>query len=172
MLKELEKKAKASKLNCYCIVCDVENPPFKDKTFEVLVCKGVLHHLPDISKAIKEQLRVMDANALLFISEPFKKHAWFSYPYYLTVNVIKAIFKLLRGTRVETLERPLDKSHLDVISGILDRTSHEHNIDYLVYWPIVCRYLPEFICYPFMLFLNRINKENDVGDSVIITARK
>ncbi len=172
MLKELTRKAKASRLDCCCVVCDVENLPFKDKAFEALVCKGVLHHLPDINKAINEQLRVINTTGLLFISEPFKEHAWFSYPYHLTIKVTKVIFKLLRGPRAETLERPLDKNHLGVISGILNRSSHEYNIDYLVYWPIVCRCLPEFICYPFMLFLNSINKECNKGDSVIITARK
>ncbi len=172
MLKKLQEKAEAGNLKCICVVADAENLPFKDASFNALVCAGVLHHLPDIGKAVKEWLRVVKNQGLLFMSEPFKNRPWFSYIYWLPINIIRAIVKILRRSKLKTLEKPLGKEDLDRITQILKDNVKTFNIGFLLYWPVIAGYLPEFIGYPFTVFLNRINKGLQKGDSVIITARK
>jgi SAM-dependent methyltransferase len=150
----------------------VENLPFKDSTFAAVVCMGVLHHLPDMEKAVKEQLRVLKDGGLLFIAEPAIDHSWVSYPYWIIVNLAKRVFRLLRGPRLETREHPLDKENIATLACLLkDRTSLS-SVRYIVYWPIVAGYLPEFLAYPLMCFLNRINTSHAKGDTVIVEARK
>lgn len=172
MLKKLKEQAEAGNLKCLCVAADVENLPFKDACFSALICAGVLHHLPEPLKALREQLRVLKNKGLLFISEPFKTRPWFSYIYWLPVDLIRAIIKFLRGKRRETLERPLEKSDIGRISSILKNNTGVFDIVYLIYWPFVGGYLPESIAYPFMAFLNRINNTGQKGDTVIIAARK
>jgi ubiquinone/menaquinone biosynthesis C-methylase UbiE len=43
--------------------------PFKDATFRYVLCWGVLMHIPDLSKAISELIRVLGPGGTLIISE-------------------------------------------------------------------------------------------------------
>lgn len=172
MLNELQRKAGARGLKCICKVADVENLPFKNDTFEALVCTGVLHHLPDIKKAVKEQLRVIKKGGLLFIAEPTSNRSWVSCIYWKMVDIVKAIFRLLRKPRLETQERPLDKEDINEILHVLKNEATMFSVTYLIYWPIVAGYFPEFLAYPFIRFLNKINKSSYKGDSVIIEVKK
>jgi ubiquinone/menaquinone biosynthesis C-methylase UbiE len=50
------------------IVCDAENLPFRDGSYDVIFCKSILHHLPNITKAITETNRVLRQSGILFIA--------------------------------------------------------------------------------------------------------
>lgn len=58
---ELTKKhfAHYNNLICYLARADVQNLPFKDGSFDFISGSGVLHHAPDIRKAISEVHRVL-----------------------------------------------------------------------------------------------------------------
>jgi len=50
------------------IVCDAENIPFRDGSYDVVFCKLILHHLLNITKAIVEINRVLRQSSILFIA--------------------------------------------------------------------------------------------------------
>jgi ubiquinone/menaquinone biosynthesis C-methylase UbiE len=56
--------------SCDLTVADGENLPFPDKSFDFIYLVGVLHHLPDQTKGIKEVKRVLRKDGKIFISEP------------------------------------------------------------------------------------------------------
>lgn len=51
-------------------VGDTENIPFKDKTFDVVICSSVLHHLPKTNDSFKEIGRVLKSGGILVGREP------------------------------------------------------------------------------------------------------
>ncbi|MDP2905987.1 MAG: methyltransferase domain-containing protein [Candidatus Omnitrophota bacterium] len=53
--------------NCALVQSSVERVPFKDGAFDFINCNGVLHHIPDINKALSEFFRVLKPQGLLFI---------------------------------------------------------------------------------------------------------
>lgn len=44
--------------------------PFNGETFDLIVCFGVLHHIPNVSFVISEMARVLAPNGLLLLREP------------------------------------------------------------------------------------------------------
>jgi ubiquinone/menaquinone biosynthesis C-methylase UbiE len=51
-------------------VGDLEKLPFPDDTFDVCFCGWVLHHFPDISKAVAELVRVLKPGGMIALAEP------------------------------------------------------------------------------------------------------
>jgi len=172
MVQLLKEKCKEEKLNCLCVVSDVENLPFKDGIFDGLVCAGVLHHVPDINKGVKNQIRVMKNRAILFIAEPFSYKPWFSYPYYFAVRAVNLMLDIIKKHAVQSRERLLSKSDLENIMSILEKGGFECSASSFVYWPMLCKCLPESISYPIIRFLNRINGNSQKGDTFVIRAMK
>lgn len=172
MLQRLRKKAKENILNDKCVAGDVENLPFKDEVFDGLICAGVLHHVADIEKSVKNQIRVLKKNGLLFITEPFVHKPWFSYPYHMFVALVISVATFFKKQKLKTKEHVLTKSDVEAISTILKNNSFEYSVSYLAYWPLICSYIPECISFPLICLLNRINRGSNRGDSVIFTARK
>lgn len=63
------------------VVGDAENLPFKNQNFDFVYMIGVLHHLEDQERALKEIDRVLKNGGQFFMSEPTK---WsLNLPYYL-----------------------------------------------------------------------------------------
>jgi len=58
--------------SCDLVVTDAEKLPFADKSFDFVYLVGVLHHLPDQTKGLKEIKRVLKEEGKVFISEPTK----------------------------------------------------------------------------------------------------
>lgn len=44
--------------------------PFKNESFDAVVCQGIFHHISGIEKGLKEVIRVSRPSADIFISEP------------------------------------------------------------------------------------------------------
>jgi len=51
---------------------DSQSLPFKDETFDVIICRALLHHLPDPDKGINEMRRVLKKGGEIVVSEPIK----------------------------------------------------------------------------------------------------
>ncbi len=66
MIKEAKKLYPKDKF----LVADSEKLPFKDESFDVIVCSSVLHHLPKPDKALKEMRRVLKPYGKLIGREP------------------------------------------------------------------------------------------------------
>ncbi len=51
-------------------VSDITRLPFKDESFDVVICSEVLEHIPDHLKAVSELIRVLKAGKSLVVSVP------------------------------------------------------------------------------------------------------
>ena len=68
---------------------DINNLPFKNKKFDIVICSEVLEHIPDDQKAVKELLRALKNKGILAISVPRflpEKICWMLSDEYLDVN--------------------------------------------------------------------------------------
>lgn len=59
-----------NKRNITVIASDAQGMGFKDKSFDMVICKGSLHHLNYPDKAIKEISRILKKDGFLIVSEP------------------------------------------------------------------------------------------------------
>ena len=171
MLKQVENKASLEGLKAETVMCDVEQMPFENKSFDGIMCLGVLHHLPNIPKAIEEQIRVLKTGGMLFISEPLRDKPWISYPYYSLLEVIKFLVRIIKREKVSTPERTLTDSDIKDIKTIFDHYGIEYEITYFIYWSNLFGYMPEVIAYPMIRLVNYINKNSSRGDAIFIKAR-
>ena len=64
--KQIYKAAKIVK-DAHLVVCDAEILPFRRNSFEAVFCKAILHHLPNLSKALVEIKYALKDNGILFI---------------------------------------------------------------------------------------------------------
>jgi len=53
-----------------CIAGDGMNMPYSGKSFDVVFCRGVLHHLPSLPDSLTEINRVLKSDGMLIFSEP------------------------------------------------------------------------------------------------------
>jgi ubiquinone/menaquinone biosynthesis C-methylase UbiE len=51
---------------------DSQRLPFRDGTFDVVLCRALLHHLPDPRQGIAEMARVLKPGGEIIVSEPIK----------------------------------------------------------------------------------------------------
>lgn len=87
-----------NKARANLIVGDAENLPFLDESFDLIYLVGVLHHLENQKKALREIKRALKVKGKVFISEPTK---WsLNLPYYL---IRKLAIKILGVDRFKNL---------------------------------------------------------------------
>jgi SAM-dependent methyltransferase len=71
MLETLSVSAERLHLDVDTAVCDAENLPFENNTFDVVFGHAVLHHIPDLERAFGEFRRVLKPGGLVaFCGEP------------------------------------------------------------------------------------------------------
>jgi SAM-dependent methyltransferase len=71
MLETLSASAERLHLDVDTAVCDAENLPFENNTFDVVFGHAVLHHIPDLERAFGEFRRVLKPGGLVaFCGEP------------------------------------------------------------------------------------------------------
>ena len=61
-------KSKYQKIKLY--EADAENLPFKNNSFDLVVGRGIIHHLPDPKKGCQEAFRVLKKGGYFIVSEP------------------------------------------------------------------------------------------------------
>jgi ubiquinone/menaquinone biosynthesis C-methylase UbiE len=52
------------------VLGDAEKLPFKDRSFDGVLAKGVLHHLPDMASAVAEIARVLKPGGVAVLADP------------------------------------------------------------------------------------------------------
>ena len=82
------------------LVGDIEKIPFKNKTFDVCFCGGVLHHMADLNIAANELFRITKKRKVVVSFDPNAHHP---YEYFHGSSFLKFFFK---GSVTET-ERSL-----------------------------------------------------------------
>jgi SAM-dependent methyltransferase len=71
MLETLASSAERLRLDVETAVCDAEQLPFENSTFDVVFGHAVLHHIPDLPQAFREFRRVLKPGGLIaFCGEP------------------------------------------------------------------------------------------------------
>lgn len=61
-------------VNFNYIEADIQELPFKDESFDVVIANHMLYHIPDINKAIKEVFRVLKPKGSFYSSTFSRKH--------------------------------------------------------------------------------------------------
>lgn len=75
MLKIAKNKMKQS--NISYSQCSVHSLPFKNDTFDIILCRSVLHHVPYlITEVIEEVDRVLKPRGMFFVDEPLDNKFW------------------------------------------------------------------------------------------------
>lgn len=71
MLAQLELNANALGLAVETVECEAESLPFEDGSFDLVLGHAVLHHIPDLDRAISEFARVLrPGGTVVFCGEP------------------------------------------------------------------------------------------------------
>lgn len=80
---------------------DVENMPYEDNTFDFVYSFGVIHHTPDIQKAINEIYRVLKPGGSCYIAV-YNKNSWF-----FRYNIFLKNWILNKGYQKYTLKQQI-----------------------------------------------------------------
>nr|MBI3613028.1 class I SAM-dependent methyltransferase [Nitrospirota bacterium] len=85
----LAAKANAEKENAkvHFVMGDVENMPFKDRSFDVLFCGLLLHHFPDLTALSQEIARVGKSHLFALETNAWEPMTFFKF------NVVNPLFK-------------------------------------------------------------------------------
>ena len=51
------------------IVCDIEAPPFKNKSLDMIIVRNVLHHLPNSKKVIDNLIALLNPKGIMIIDD-------------------------------------------------------------------------------------------------------
>lgn len=93
----------------YLAVGDMENLPYHESSFDVVLCLGALEYLDNVSQAIQEMSRVMKENGSIIIS---MQNRWSLYRFWDRHFYHGRIFNLLRKLLGREISSPLlEKSY-------------------------------------------------------------
>jgi ubiquinone/menaquinone biosynthesis C-methylase UbiE len=160
-------------------VADAENMPYEDNMFDLVYSFGVLHHTPNIEKAIEEIYRVLkpESKAIIMLYAIGWKHIikrmiiqgivkgdLFKYGYQKTINKNTEVNGNSPLTRVYT-RRMIEK--LFAKYGEVEITRHRLG-EYFDYAPYKTKKLPKFIVNLFYF----LTLEKLMGENWIIKAKK
>ena len=73
----MAKKNSKGLLNTSFTVGNVNKLPFRDGSFDVIVCKDTLHHFNDPHRALKEMLRVTKGDGMVYIQDLRRDVPWY-----------------------------------------------------------------------------------------------
>lgn len=86
---------------------DAENIPYKDITFDFVLCDGVLHHTPDTKKGICEIYRVLKADSDCAISL-YYKNILLRWPFFFLTKIIMMLLNVkFHGNKKVSLKMSL-----------------------------------------------------------------
>jgi SAM-dependent methyltransferase len=153
------------------VVGDAERMPFRCCSFDAVVCQGVLHHLPDVGRALAEVDRVLLPGGRLFLAEPDAAGSLVSRFVRRCAGAARPALRpiLGRSSPAADHERPLRAAALVAelsARGYALRTAH------LVHPPYVYRFLPAAVGRAAAAALNRGAARRRSGDIVVIEGLK
>lgn len=141
MLVRARAKAAARGLRVLPLVADAERLPFADGTLDGVLGSGVLHHLPDVGRALDEAARVARRGAWLCFAEPGAEATRL---YRATRRAARAVGALVRPLRrlnspAADDERPLPSGAL---VDLLERHAPAVEAAHLTHLPFAYRFVP------------------------------
>ena len=85
-IKKATDRLNVKKINADCLVMDVENMVFEDKSFDIATGMGIIHHL-DIKKVFAETSRILNSNGHAIFLEPLGHNPFFNFFRKMTPNI-------------------------------------------------------------------------------------
>jgi len=169
---DMLKVAKESYPDGKFIEADGENLPFKNKTFDLVIVRGALHHLPNPEKGLKEISRVLKPKGFLIASEP-------------SANFITSLMRRLVPHRHEHFSDVHKEFYVNEFNRILIKNNLKPlNVKYWGYLAYPFAFpdiIPQFSKLPFSIFkvlvnIDKLMKEtpilNKLSWGITVTAKK
>jgi SAM-dependent methyltransferase len=105
--------------------------PFADQSFDLIVCLGVLHHIPNVSTVLREIERVLRPNGWLLLREPIVSMGdWSQRRRGLTRNE--------RGIPLPILRRMIQENHFEIVKETKCMFSLTSRLHYFMRGPVYC----------------------------------
>lgn len=115
----LHAQERIKNIKAYYIQGNMYALPFREKSIDVIVCHGVLHHLDNLPMAVKEIRRVLKDSGFFLGFEPNARYPWISF--WLELLYVPGIFKSLLIAIYERLQK---KNSQQGICLTTDYTAH------------------------------------------------
>lgn len=136
-------KRKSKKL---FVICDGERLPFKSAIFDRIIGRGILHHLPNPTKAAKEIKKVIKTGGVIVFSEPNKNN--------LVIIIMRNILKIFHPLYSKR-QKSFSPNYLEKLFPNAE-ISNFGFISYIFAFPdIVSIIVPKFIVEIF-IFLDKV----------------
>lgn len=134
-------------------VANAEELPFADETFDCVCSMGVLHHVPDTQKAVREIYRVLKKDGRLIVMFYYKNSALYQINFRL-MNALRGKNIQQSVNEVDGLENPKgDVYTKEELKNLLkDFSKVEMSVGVLkgyMVFPKIGKYLPDFLLKPF-----------------------
>ncbi len=113
-----ESKVQASKVlrNADLRVGDIHKIPFKDRYFDYVTCLGVIEHLVNPAKGVKEAARVLKEEGIAVFTIPnsiyFYSRAWIMYLKYFAARTLNML--RLRKKPAQFVRQPIDRFYTPI----------------------------------------------------------
>lgn len=173
MLRRLRSKAHRRGVErVWLTSADAERLPMGDATVDAVVCQGVLHHLPDVERAIGEADRVLAPGGWICLAEPDSDRSLVDRSARSAIEALRPIVDRVGGRRspASAHERSLDP---DAMLAPLRRRGYQLETSYLVHPPYIYRYLPSELSAAVAQLLNRGDRSaRRPADILVVVGRK
>lgn len=171
-----EKLAPRLRARAHFVVADGAHLPFRNESFDAVVCAGVLHHMEDVDAGIREQGRVLRRRGRTFAGEPSADPSRFAW---LFNRIADGVFRLANAgmvtfglaprfipARRSPGERALATS---AMASILREVGIHCACRWYIHHSLVNRYVP--LSTPFFVVLNAVWRGRG-GSIVILTGER
>ena len=122
------------------LAADGEHLPFKDNSFDIIICSSTLHHFPDLSPILQELKRVLKEHGLIIIREPNRDHH-FTRPSWLSGAVLSLMRYIYRIERYQAeAEPPMHQYHRSFeIKDLYSTLANHFSLHYYsTFFPLSC----------------------------------
>jgi len=103
-------------VNIDLIVCDAEHLPFRDKIFNFISLFSVLHHIPNLSRTLKELYRIMAPGGVLLIEH--EPNTWirrlFISRIQFPLSLLATLIRYIRTPSLMKIQGSLDYETADI----------------------------------------------------------
>jgi ubiquinone/menaquinone biosynthesis C-methylase UbiE len=108
MIDICRKNAQALNKEIFVKVADAEDLPFEDGSFDAVVGHAILHHIPDVDRALREVYRIMKPGGFCIFSEPTMKGSRiilsFVYVIWFIPLFFRELLRVLKRKKIVSVE--------------------------------------------------------------------
>ncbi|MBN1522504.1 MAG: class I SAM-dependent methyltransferase [Candidatus Aureabacteria bacterium] len=148
---------------------DGESLPFRDRSFDAAVCMGVLHHIPDKVRAVKEMIRVVRKGGKIYVAEPFLTKSVIFKIYDALLFLPRLAKNIFAGLKNLDTESPVTLEELERIKRAVVEEGKTASSFFYLYPPHLFRFFTNKYQKKIFLLLNRhvkVKKDDDIWKPV------